>query len=62
VFLDSEIGGARTTIMATHALQAIHMADRVLVVYDGGVTESGTNGELMAWSGQFASLAQGGDV
>jgi ATP-binding cassette, subfamily B (MDR/TAP), member 1 len=51
----------RTTIMVTHKLQVMRMCDRILVVHDGEIGESGTYDQLMAKNGIFFGLARGGE-
>ena len=56
---DAKIG--RTTVMVTHKIAAMKMCDRILVVHDGAIAESGTFDELMDRKGVFAQLASGGE-
>ena len=51
----------RTTVMVTHKVAAMKMCDRILVVHDGAIAETGTFGELMNRKGVFAQLASGGE-
>jgi ATP-binding cassette, subfamily B, bacterial MsbA len=46
----------RTTLVIAHRLSTVEGADRILVVDDGRVVESGTHAELIACGGQYASL------
>lgn len=46
----------RTTIIIAHRLSAVKQADRILVLADGGVMESGSHQELMAADGLYAQL------
>ena len=48
----------RTTIMIAHRLSTIRHADRIDVVGDGRVLESGTHDELLAAGGEYARLYQ----
>jgi ATP-binding cassette subfamily B protein len=47
----------RTTIMITHDLSLAPDADRILVVDDGRLVETGTHAELVARQGTYARLA-----
>jgi len=51
----------RTTLMITHKLPVMQMADRILVIDDGGVAEEGTYDDLMARKGTFWKLATAGE-
>jgi subfamily B ATP-binding cassette protein MsbA len=46
----------RTTLVIAHRLSTIEQADRILVMRDGGIVESGTHGDLIAADGYYASL------
>ena len=46
----------RTLIMIAHRLSTVKNADRIYVMQNGTVTESGTHGELMAKSGTYAQM------
>ncbi len=48
----------RTTIVISHRLSAVDFADRVYMLEDGTVLESGVPRELMAAGGWFADLVQ----
>ena len=48
----------RTTLMATHRLPAARLADRILVLDDGRLVESGTHIELMAARGPYAKMVR----
>ncbi|KAH9934166.1 P-loop containing nucleoside triphosphate hydrolase protein [Fomitopsis serialis] len=51
----------RTTLVVTHKLQMMQMCDRIVVVNDGVIAESGTYEMLMQRRGVFAQLASGGE-
>lgn len=59
--IQKALGGlidGNTTLIIAHRLSTLQMADRVVVIEDGGVVESGTHAELMARDGIFAHLAE----
>ncbi|HEX9321986.1 MAG TPA: ABC transporter ATP-binding protein, partial [Xanthobacteraceae bacterium] len=46
----------RTTLVVAHRLQTIMHADRILVVENGAVVESGRHEELLRKGGRYASF------
>jgi ATP-binding cassette subfamily B protein len=48
----------RTTFIIAHRLSTVMNADRILVLRDGSIAESGTHSELMKRGGYYAFLAQ----
>jgi ATP-binding cassette subfamily C protein CydCD len=48
----------RTTLLIAHRLSTIRSADRILVLQDGAILESGTHAELLARRGLYAHLVE----
>jgi ATP-binding cassette subfamily B protein len=46
----------RTTIVIAHRLQTAKVADRIVVLHNGGVAEVGSHDELRALGGRYASM------
>lgn len=46
----------RTTLVIAHRLSTVEKADRILVMADGGILESGSHVELLAADGHYAHL------
>jgi ATP-binding cassette subfamily B protein len=46
----------RTTLLIAHRLQTARGADRIVVVDDGRIVESGSHDELMAGGGSYSEL------
>lgn len=51
-----EMAAGRTTILISHRFSTIGMADRILVLDQGCLVESGTHATLMAHNGHYAQL------
>ena len=49
-------GAGRVVIVITHRMSTIRTADRIALLADGGVQESGTHDELMAQRGRYHDL------
>lgn len=46
----------RTTLIIAHRLSTVHRADRILVLDDGKIVESGTHDALLSANGKYARL------
>ncbi|MGH9535325.1 MAG: ABC transporter ATP-binding protein [Terriglobales bacterium] len=46
----------RTVLLISHRLSSLSLADRALVIQDGGIVEQGRPAELLAGTGPFAAL------
>ncbi|MCZ4136177.1 hypothetical protein BZG24_30390, partial [Escherichia coli] len=51
-----ELAMGRTTLLIAHRLSTVMRADRIVVLEDGRIAESGTFDELVQRGGQFAQL------
>ncbi|KAL3436437.1 hypothetical protein BDV09DRAFT_45795 [Aspergillus tetrazonus] len=52
----STLSRGRTMLVIAHRLSTITTADRILVLSEGKVTESGTHDQLLAMKGRYASM------
>ncbi|MGH3855282.1 MAG: ABC transporter ATP-binding protein, partial [Pseudonocardiaceae bacterium] len=52
----ARLSSGRTTLVVAHRLSTIRDADRVLVLEEGDVVESGTHDELVSTGGLYSSL------
>ena len=48
--------GGRTCLLITHRFSTVRMADSIVVMENGEVTEAGTHNELIAHNGTYATL------
>lgn len=53
-----EMAKGRTAIMVSHRLSTVRIADRIVVIDDGVVKESGTHSQLMRLGGLYAAMFQ----
>jgi ATP-binding cassette, subfamily B, bacterial len=51
-----ELARGKTTLLITHRLASVRMADRILVLKNGRLIESGTHEELLQDKGEYYSL------
>jgi ATP-binding cassette, subfamily B, bacterial len=51
-----ELAAGRTAVLVSHRLSTVKMADRIYVLRDGCVVESGTHDELVRRAGRYADL------
>lgn len=46
----------KTTVIYTHRLGAVKIADRIIVLKSGKIAEEGTHSQLMNKNGEYAEL------
>ncbi|GET39006.1 ABC transporter ATP-binding protein [Microseira wollei] len=51
-----ELARGKTTLLITHRLASVRMADRILVLQQGRLVEQGTHEELLRCGGEYAAL------
>lgn len=56
--LFKEMAKGRTTVLISHRFSTVSLADRILVLHDGQLIESGTHAELLHVGGHYAMLWQ----
>lgn len=54
----AEMAEGRTSVFITHRLASTRITDRILVIADGRVIQSGSHEELMEWGGLYADMFQ----
>lgn len=52
----TELSEGKTAVLISHRFSTVRMADRILVLKDGGILEIGTHDELLANQGLYAEL------
>lgn len=52
----AELSRGKTTLLITHRLASVRMADRILVLKKGHLIEEGTHNQLLQHGGEYASL------
>jgi ATP-binding cassette subfamily B protein len=52
----AELARGRTTILITHRLASVRLADRILVLKEGRLVEDGTHDQLIRLAGEYATL------
>ena len=51
-----KISGSKTGIMISHRISAARMSNKIIVLDDGKIAESGTHDELVTLGGLYAKL------
>ncbi len=52
----AELADGKTTVMVTHRLASVQMADRILVIKHGKLVENGTHEEMISLDGEYTTL------
>ncbi len=50
------MAGRRTTVLIAHRLETARLADRIAVVHDGQIVETGSHEELLDQAGRYATM------
>jgi subfamily B ATP-binding cassette protein HlyB/CyaB len=58
----ANIAQGRTVIVVAHRLSTLRLANRILVLEDGRLVETGSHPQLLASGGRYASLYQAHQV
>lgn len=53
-----DVSQEKTTIFISHRLGICKLADRIIVLHEGGIAEQGTHKQLMAENGHYANMYQ----
>ena len=51
-----ELSKGKTTLIISHRFPTVRMADRILVLENGGIGEDGTHDALVALGGRYARM------
>jgi ATP-binding cassette subfamily B protein len=51
-----DLSRGRTALLISHRFSTVRMADRIIVLENGRVAESGSHGELLGLRGRYAEL------